>query len=328
MRNRDGAQRKIGGLPCVAIRLTRAAVAKWLVENNSLIGSAFRSTPTFFPLIGGSLVEGLMTIGSDLDFCMMVDGNVTEREVGALQPCFRRSMSELDSQLKRIGLSGLCRVSRRIRIADGFLGLQRCHESRAAALMTGVRLNYVLSCELLYTGVGGKKLRFRLANERTLRALKRRLYGNYRKALGCPCVPVLAYVLKRPGSYTPARWAAQVQLAINGLALIMHGFNGISGTVYDKAPKVAGAASGKVADSSMGTHEPVADRDAFRPSFDLIRRLKRLASTDVRIRRKSFNYLVSKGYVGEADWKRACKLSRCLLRALEFSGQIGDPNKA
>lgn len=316
MRNRDGVIARVGGLPGVAIRLTRKAVAKWLVENHGPIGSAFRTTPTFFPLIGGSLVEGLMTIGSDLDFCMMVDGKVTELEVGALQPGFRRSMSELDSTLKRTGLSGLCRVSRRIRITDGFLGLQRGQEPRAGVLRTGVRLNFVLSCELLDTGVDGRELHVRLADERALRELKRRLYGNYRRALGHSFIPVLAYVLKRPGSYTPSRWAAQVQLAVDDLALAMHGVEGISGTVYEKAPRVVG---------SMGVHGPVAVREAFRSSFDLIRHLKRQASTDARIRRKSFNYLVSKGYIGKESWRRACRLSRWLLCALEGSGQMGDP---
>lgn len=75
IRDRD-KKAMVVGLQGVAIRLARKAIAKWFIENHNQIGSAFRTTPTFFPLISGSLVEGLMTIGSDLDFCMMVDGRV------------------------------------------------------------------------------------------------------------------------------------------------------------------------------------------------------------------------------------------------------------
>jgi hypothetical protein len=269
-----------------------------------------------FPLIGGSLVEGLMTAGSDLDLCVMIDDGDPEDVISKLRSGFKRSMSELDAQLKRLGLSGVCRISRRIHRADEFLGLHMCHESRAAVLRTGVRLNFILSTQLLHLKVDRGAIGERLASERDSLRLKRGLYGRYAKALGYAYIPILPYVLERPGGFTPGRVLAQVQLAVNDLLLATSGIEGISGTLYEKAHRVMGIPEGKAHCDPKGSASTYpGDFDA---AFDLIVRLKQRASADRRIHQKSFNYLASNGYVEREQLECIKQLGRYFLERISM----------
>jgi len=292
-----------------AASLTQAAIAHWLDTNSEQIADALKSEITLFPLIGGSLVEGTMTCGSDLDFCMMIDGEGRKEEVDKIEPSFRHLISGLDGQLRQSGLSGVCRIARRTRYADQFLELHRCHESRAAVMRTGAKLNYVLSCRLLDIGRYDMESQVGIATEPEFLNLKERLYRSYYETLGYPFIPMLPYLLKRPGSYTPRRVMEQVQIAINNVLLHMSGVDSIKGTLDAKTFKVV--------DSMEVEHvytERVATKHMVSQAIDLLRDLKLLAATDRDAHGKSLHRLTSTGYISKKQMRCVRDLTKCCIR--------------
>jgi len=292
-------------LTAKATSLTKAAVAHWLDTNSEQIVDALRPRSVVFPLIGGSLVEGTMTRGSDLDFCMMIDGEGRKENVDKLEPSFRHLMSGLDGQLRQSGLSGICRIARRIRYADQFLELHRCHESRAAVMRTGAKLNYLLSCRLLDIGRCYKKSQVRIATEPELLSLKERLYHSYHETLGYRLIPMLPYLLKRPGGYTPRRVMEQVQLAINNVLLYMSGADSIEGTLDAKISKVV-----DIMEPDRDFAARAAIKDEMNEAVGMLRNLKETAAADTDVRLKSFHQLVSKEYLDKAQWECIERLTR------------------
>jgi len=217
------------GLAEAAISLARDNVAAWLSDNREVLAATFGPKCTFYPVVAGSIVEGLLTSGSDVDLCTMIDGADLRQNRSDIQDSFKRSISMLDEGLKELGLGGVCRVTRRIRHADDFLELHRCCESRAGVMRAGVRMNFILTCRLLDVKANEGKLGPRMATEPMLTGLKKRLYHSYCKTLGCTHVSVLSYLLKRPGSYKPKRVATHIQVAANDLLLAKGGIKSISG---------------------------------------------------------------------------------------------------
>ena len=291
-----------------AISLARITIANWLDGNNAGIIARLQSKPVVFPVFGGSLVEGLMTCGSDLDFCMLMDNHGKRQDMGRLQLGFKRSMSKLDDQLKQLGLRGLCRISRRIRNANEFLELYRCHESRAAMMRTGVKLNYILSCRLLDIETDEIKSSVRLAAEPELLRLKKRLYRSYCKTVGYSYIPILPYLLKRPSSYTPRRVITQVQLAVNNILLATYGIDAISGTLDAKISRVV-----DIAERERTSMERDVTKDDMNTAIDLIRNIKCRASADKSLHQKSLHHLISKGDVQKAEWECVRRLTEYLL---------------
>jgi len=302
-----------------ATSLTQVAIAHWLDTNSEQIADALQSKPVVFPLIGGSLVEGTMTYRSDLDFCMMIDGEGRKEDVDKLEPSFRHLISGLDGQLRQSGLSGVCRIARRIHYADRFLELHRCHESRAAVMRTGAKLNYVLSCRLLDIGRYDKESRVRIAAELELLSLKEHLYQSYYETLGYRFIPTLPYLLKRPGGYTPRRVMEQVQLAINNVLLCISGVDSISGPLNAKMSKVV-----DVMESEHTRTERVATKHKMSRAIDLFRDLKLLAATDRDVHGKSLHRLTSDGYISKKQLECIRDLTEyCLELTSSFPGMVG-----
>ena len=253
-----------------ALVLSAVAIADWLRENRGLIDATFQRRPLFFPVVGGGLVDGLLAKGSDLDLCMILDRGDPQADLDDLQSSYSISMHDLHDQLRKLGLRGLCRIGRRIHRADEFLGLDRCMESRAGFMRTGVALNYILSCRLLDLGRDQTPLRARLATRSDLLQLKKRIYDRYREALaywsrdqpqwiqlchsalrvrqsggtGFAGVPMLPYLLSRPGSYTPHRVKVQIQVTVNNLLLARHGIHAVRGSLDERISKVVDSVEG------------------------------------------------------------------------------------
>ena len=307
-------------LTAKATSLTKAAIAHWLDTNSEQIADVLQSKPVVFPLIGGSLVEGTMTRGSDLDFCMMIDGDVRKENVDKLEPSFRHLISGLDGQLRQSGLSGVCRIARRIRYADQFLELHRCHESRAAVMRTGAKLNYLLSCRLLDIGGYDKESQVRIAIEPELLSLKERLYQSYRETLGYCSIPTtLPYLLKRPGGYNPRRVMEQVQLAINNVLLCISGVDSISGPLNAKISKVV-----DVTEREDIRTERVATKHKMSRAIDLFRDLKLLAAMDRNAHGKSLHQLTSDGYISKKQLECIRDLTGyCLKLTSSLPGMVG-----
>jgi len=163
------------GLAEASISLARDNLVDWLSDNKEMLAATFGPKCMFYPVVAGSLVEGLLTPGSDVDLCMMVDGRGLGQDASDMQDSFKRSISMLDKGLKELGLGGVCRISRRIRHADDFLELHRCQDSKAV-MRAGVRMNFILACRLLGVEVNERELGMRIATESLLTCLKKRLY--------------------------------------------------------------------------------------------------------------------------------------------------------
>ena len=296
-------------LPEKAASTTRITIVNWLEENNDQITALFPSEVNFFPLVGGSLVEGLMTRGSDLDFCMMIDSMGRKGDTGKLESSFKHSMSELDNQLRQMGLSGICRVGRRIRNADRFLILHRCHESKAAMMRTGALLNYVLSCQLLHMEPHDNDLNVTFATDLGLLRLKKRLYQSYHETLGYSHIPVLPYLLKHPGGYTPRRVFEQIQLAVNNVLLVKGNIDKIQRTLEAKVSEVI-----NIMEKESAPALRAEIREKFSEAIELFRELKQRAAIDRNLHGKSFCQLTSKGYVDRAQWEHVRWLTEYTLK--------------
>jgi len=289
-------------------------MASWLTDNGEMLAATFGPRCTFYPVVAGSIVEGLLTPGSDVDLCAMVDGVGLVRDTSGAQDSYKRSISALDKGLKEMGLGGVCRISRRIRHADDFLELHRCHESKAAVMRAGVRMNFILTCRLLNVEVNERELGMRVATGPMLTCLKRRLYGCYCKTLGLAHIPVLSHLLKRPGGYTPKRVAMQVQVAANDLLLAADGIERISGELADKLSRVV-----DIYERKRTLMECDRMKEDFGAAIDLIRELKTLSLTDRNAHRRSFNYLILKGYMKRAQWELVRQLTDYLYERIGYS---------
>ncbi len=296
-----------------ALSLARTAVVDWLLANRDSLAK-FEPRPRLFPVVGGGFVDGLVSTGSDLDLSVIVDGQ-TQSDMARLQADYARCMSQLDARLKVLGLRGLCRIGRRIRRADEFLGLDRCHESRAAVMRTGVALNYILSCELLDLDVRPKDLGVRLATRAELLRLKERLYGQYRESLGIGCVPMLPYLLRRPGSHTPSRVKVQTQVAVNNILLDSIGIPSIAGSLNQRIAIVV-----ELLEKGAGEDARARMKDCFFTATALIEEVKESASRTGGLRRKSFHHLLTKGHIGDERWQCLRELCRYLHEQVVLRG--------
>ena len=192
-----------------AITLLEEEFGKWLDQNKDLIVKRIPKECKIYPLLCGSLVEGFLSKGSDLDFSVMIDDRKEKPRIrGKFSRQFKHFVEELNGKVKSIGLDHVCDMARKVRTVNYLLMFENCKNPQ-------FRVNYFLFSKLLIPKVMSKEVKERLASFNEFLEFKKNFQSEYRKKFGFQLFKVKDSVFMYPEKYSPKRIYRELQLIVN-----------------------------------------------------------------------------------------------------------------
>jgi predicted nucleotidyltransferase len=191
------------------VTLLEKEFGKWLEENENLIIERIPEECKIFPMLCGSIVEGFISRGSDLDFSVVIDDEIKKPKIkGKLSKTFKLFVEKLNENVKVYGLDHVCHMARKLRTTTYLLRFENCKNPQ-------FRVNYFLFGKLLYPQVTKREIRKRLATFSEFLEFKKSFQKGYREKFGYKLFNVNKSVLLNPERYSPKRVYREVQLLVN-----------------------------------------------------------------------------------------------------------------
>jgi len=270
------------------IRLLESELGAWLDRNESLVERAIPEESKIFPLLCGSIVEGFLSKGSDLDFSLVIDDRIRRPRLrGEFSGEYSTFINQLEKKVKRYGIDHMCSMSYRPRTITYLLQFKKVKNPQ-------FRVNYFLFGELIYPKAKKRSIRKRLASLRDLQEFKRELLGEYRKRYGYKLFKVTASVLKKPEKYSPKRVFREIQLAINTF-IMAYGLEGMKIIEKDLLEKFVEISKSTLTKDARKIIEPIIE-DAFQRLRELKERGKQSS-----FKRRRLKFYKNKGMISDDE---------------------------
>jgi len=293
-----------GNLKSKVVTLLEKEFGKWLDENKNLIIERIPEECKIFPMFCGSMVEGFISKGSDLDFSVIIDDRIERPKIkGKLDKVFKQLLERLNEKVKVCGLDHVCSMARKLRTTTYLLEFENCKNPQ-------FRVNYFLFGKLLHTQVTKKEIRRRLATSSEFFEFKKSFQKKYRDKYGYKLFDVEKSVLTSPERYGPKRIYRQVQLIVNTF-IMAYGLEEEKLTEkmdkesLEKTFELMGSTLMKEAQSIM--EQDV--KESLRKLFEL----KRTGKEDPLFKRRRLKFFRGKGLVNDNELNKLCEFLKYLL---------------
>lgn len=195
------------------IRLVEKEFGNWLDDNESLLIQKIPDGSKIFPMLCGSMVEGFISKGSDLDFSLIIDDTTVRPRIrGKLSRAFKEFLNELNEKVQTYGLDHVCKMAYKIRTTSYLLEFENCKNPQ-------FRVNYFLFGKLIHPDTKKGEVKRRLATFEDFIEFKKRFQERYRRKFGYKLFQVEKSVLTNPEGYGPKRIYRNVQLIINAFLM-------------------------------------------------------------------------------------------------------------
>ena len=277
---------------------------EWMEQNVDLIKQKIPITCKIYPMFCGSMVEGFLTKGSDVDFSVIIDDRKEKPLIrGTLSRTFKQLINDLEEEVKTYGLDHMCGMSRKIRTTTYLLGFENCRNPQ-------FRMNYFLFGKLINPIVRNREIKKRLATDSEFLSFKRELQHNYRSKYGYELPRVERKVLANPSRYGPKRAYRETQLVINSF-LMAYGLTAQKLTekmdkeLVDKALEITKSNLMRNARTTIETEL----KDAMQKLF-LVKEKGKIA-----FKRKRLKFLKEHGLLTDEEWR---KIQTILIYFLEY----------
>ena len=276
----------------------------WLEENKENILNDLPPECKIYPLLCGSIVEGFITKGCDVDFAFLIDDEKKKPRLKNIRRAYKNFFNKVDQRLKNeLGLKGLCGFSRSVRTTSWLYEFKRCKNP-------GFRVNYFLFGKLLKPKVNDRDINERIADKQDLLTLKKKLQKKYQKIF--ILLKVNEKVPKNITQYTPKTLYRHIQLIVNNF-LMAYGL--IEDKLTEKMEKELFEKSLRVVKSTLSKKAQNIILNDVKKAFNKIFELKKIKKQDTSLKGKRLRYLLNKGYLSEDDLK---VIKRTLIYFTEY----------
>jgi len=192
-----------------ATTLIEKELGEWLEKNKSVIIERIPVKCKILPVFSGSIVEGFLGIGSDLDFSLIIDDREEKPRIkGKLSKAFKHFIDTLNMKVREVGLDHVCRMAYKIRTTTYLLAFEKCKNPQFG-------VDYFLFSKLINPRIKSGEIKDRLASPEDFREFKESLQEEYRRKYGYKPFEVKASVLVEPERFSPKRIYRELQLLIN-----------------------------------------------------------------------------------------------------------------
>jgi hypothetical protein len=287
------------------ITLLEKEFGKWLDENENLIIERIPEECGIFPIFCGSMVEGFISKGSDLDFSIIIDDRKEKPRIkGKLSKAFKQFIDKLNKKVRGIGLDHVCTMAYKIRTTTYLLTFKNCRNPQ-------FRVNYFLFSKLINPSVKSIEIKKRLASQEDFIRFKKSFQGEYRKKYGCKPFEVKKFVLIYPEKYSPKRIYRELQLLVNTF-IMTYGLE--EKKLTEKMEKELQIKVEEIIKSTLMKKAIPIIEPEVRCSLQNIKKLKENAKRKEN-KRKRLNFYVKNGSIGD---KELGNLKRVLRYFKEF----------
>ncbi len=279
---------------------------KWLDKSENLIVSEIPERSKIFPMLCGSIVEGFMSKGSDLDFSVIIDDRIERPRIeGRLSETFREFLNKLNEKVKGYGLSHICTMSYKLRTTTYLLEFENCKNPQ-------FRVNYFLFGKLIHPNVKKVEVKKRLATPDDFIEFKKSFQEKYREKYGYKLFQVEKSVLTNPERYSPRRIYREVQLGINTF-LMAYGLE--LEKLTEKMEEELLEKSFEITRSTLmkDAHEMI--KQEVKQALHKLFELKEKRKKDSVFKRRRLKFFREKGVISDDEWN---KLQRFLRYLSEF----------
>ena len=200
-------------LKAQVVTLLKKEFGKWLDENEDLLIERIPERSKIFPMLCGSIVEGFISKGCDLDFSVIIDDTIEKPKIkGKLSREFKRFVNKLNRKVRKLGLDHVCPMAYKLRTTTYLLGFENCKNPQ-------FRVNYFLFGKLIRPNVKKESIKKMLATSNDFFKFKKSFQERYRKRYGYKLFEVKKPVLTNPERYCPKRIYREVQLSVNAFLM-------------------------------------------------------------------------------------------------------------
>jgi hypothetical protein len=286
-----------------AVTLLERELGEWLERNKSLIIERIPERCKILPVFSGSIVEGFLSEGSDLDFSLIIDDREEKPRIkGKLSKAFKQFIDTLNMKVREVGLDHVCKMAYKIRTTTYLLAFEKCKNPQ-------FRTNYFLFSKLISPCMKSEEIKNRLALPRDFQEFKKSLQEEYRRKYGYKPFEVKTFVLIEPERFSPKRIYRELQLLINTF-IMTYGLE--EKRLTEKMEKELQT---KVKEILRSTLMKKAVRIIEPEVMDSLRSIKKLKEFAKKNKRKRLNFYVKSGYIEDEELS---KIKRVLHFFKEF----------
>jgi predicted nucleotidyltransferase len=289
------------------VTLLEKEFGKWLEENENLIIERIPEECKIFPMLCGSIVEGFISKGSDLDFSVIIDDEIKKPKIkGKLSKTFKQFVEKLDENVKVYGLDHVCDMARKLRTTTYLLEFENCKNPQ-------FRVNYFLFGKLLHPQVTKKEIRKRLATSSEFLEFKKNFQKKCREKFGYELLcNVNKSVLLNPKRYGPKRIYREIQLIVNTF-IMAYGLE--EEKLTEKMDNELVEKTFELMKSTLMKEARCIIEQCVKKSLHKLLELKRTGKEKSQFKRRRLKFFKEKGLINDNELD---KLHRFLKYLLEF----------